>query len=267
MFDNKLSRRGFIAGASALAVGAAYAQLSGLPSAEAKGQPSERWPWPYVKLDPATSAEIAYKEWYRLYCGGAVISSIFGQLREKAGGPYKAFPIDHFIYLEGGTCGWGTICGSLAGATMVINMIVGPEKLEPSVWENHTDAILMGSEVMQWYSDANMPVFVPKNPKTTAGLPHTVSHSPLCHISVGKWMKAANKPLGSPERKDRCARVAASVTYRVVELLNEWKDGKYETKGLFPPEEYDITAQGNCEECHGSNVPTPPSSKKREKAS
>ena len=30
-----------------------------------------KWPWPYEKLDPATTAEIAYKEWYRLYCGGA----------------------------------------------------------------------------------------------------------------------------------------------------------------------------------------------------
>jgi hypothetical protein len=71
-------------------------------------------------------------------------------------------------------------------------------------------------------------------------------------------MKAANKDLKSPERKDRCARVTASVAYHLVELLNAWKDGKYETKGIIPSANYGITAQNNCSECHGSNIPTPP---------
>ncbi len=75
-------------------------------------------------------------------------------------------------------------------------------------------------------------------------------------------MKAANKPLGSPERKDRCARVTASVAYHVVELLNEWKDGKYKTKGVLPAKSFNIQAQSNCTDCHGSNVPTPPLAKK-----
>ena len=53
---------------------------------------SEKWPWPYVKLDPDKTAEIAYNEWYRVFCGAAVINSVFGQLREKVGEPYKSFP-------------------------------------------------------------------------------------------------------------------------------------------------------------------------------
>ena len=43
----------------------------------------------------------------------------------------------------------------------------------------------------------------------------TVSNSPLCHVSVGKWMKKSGYALGSPERKDRCARVTASVAYKL----------------------------------------------------
>jgi len=44
-------------------------------------------------------------------------------------------------------------------------------------------------------------------------------------------MKAANKDLGSAERKDRCARLTADVTAQLVTHLNDWKDGKYKTKG------------------------------------
>ncbi len=254
IFDEGVSRRNFLAGAGILAIGAAgiTALASGLSHAEVK---VEKWPWPYVKLDPAKTAEIAYNEWYRIYCGGAVVSSIFGQLREKVGEPYKSFPRDAFIFLEGGIAGWGTICGTNAGANIVTNLIIGPRT------SGSEDGMLMGSEVMQWYSETSMPTFTPKEPKVKVEIPKTVADSPLCHISVGKWMKASNKALGSPERKDRCARLTGSVAYHLVELLNDWKDGKYKTKGSMPAKSYNIQSQHNCTDCHGSNVPTPPSAK------
>ena len=55
-----------------------------------------------------------------------------------------------------------------------------------------------------------------------------------------------------------CARVAASVAYRTVELLNAWKDGSYVTTGAIPAMKYKIQAQHNCTDCHGKNVPSPP---------
>ena len=71
---------------------AAIAGISGLPSkAHAKGGSTEKWPWPYIKLDPGKTAELAYNEWYRVFCGEAVISSFFSQLREKVGEPYISF--------------------------------------------------------------------------------------------------------------------------------------------------------------------------------
>ena len=89
MFDQGLTRRSLLINAGKCAVGVAgiTALASAVPGfaskAEAVGGSTETWPWPYVKLDPGKTAEIAYNEWYRVFCGGAVISSVFGQLREK----------------------------------------------------------------------------------------------------------------------------------------------------------------------------------------
>jgi hypothetical protein len=250
----KISRRNLLKGAVTV-VGTAGAAaiapfgLDLLSRAEAKSAAAGNWPWPYEKLDPAKTAEIAYTDWYRLKCGAAVINSVFSQLAQLVGEPYASFPTEGFIFLVGGVSGWGTVCGSNAGANIVTNLIIGPKT-------GGSDAgMVMGSEIMQWYCEASMPVYTPPNPKVKAPIPKTVSDSPLCHVSVGKWMKAANKPMGSPERKDRCARVAASVAYKTVELLNAWKDARYVPKAAFPDKMYHIPAQNNCIECHGSDVP------------
>ncbi|MCI5145154.1 MAG: chain A iron centre cytochrome C protein [Candidatus Electrothrix sp. AR3] len=258
-----VSRRKVLLGTGALAAGVALSHLGGLvKSAAATGGKTEKWPWPYEKLDPAKTAELAYHEWYRVFCGAAVINSIVSQLREKVGEPYISFPSDAFVFLEGGQAGWGTICGSPAGANIVANLIVGPRIA------GDTAGHQMATDIMQWYSETALPVYVPQKPKIAKKPPTTISNSPLCHLSVGKWMKAANKPLGSPERKDRCARVAASTAYKLVELLNAWKDDDYEAETDFNcGKEHGITGQFNCTECHGDNVPTAPTApKKPEKA-
>jgi hypothetical protein len=260
-----MTRRSLLIGAGKAALGTAglitlAAALPGYPSkAEAAGGTTEKWPWPYVKLDPQKTAEIAYSEWYRVFCGAAVINSVFSQLREKVGEPYKSFPVDSFVFLEGGMAGWGTVCGSNAGANIVSNVIIGPRIAGPECEHGHT----IGSEMMQWYSETALPVFLPKEPKQKTKIIQTTSNSPLCHISVGKWMKKSGHALGSPERKDRCARVTASVAYKLVQDLNAWKAGKYATKAAWTPgASVGITGQQNCNECHGTNVPAPPSVKK-----
>lgn len=225
-----------------------------MKSAHATDGKTEKWPWPYEKLDPKTTAEIAYNEWYRVFCGAAVINSVFSQLREKVGEPYTSFPSDAFVFLEGGQMGWGTICGSPAGANIVANCIIGPR-----IAGDHAGHQI-AADIMQWYSEASLPIFVPANPKIDpAKIVKTVSDSPLCHLSVGKWMKASGHPLSSPERKDRCARVAASTAYHLVEMLNAWKDGTYVAKSDFScAKENGITGQYNCNDCHGDNVPEAP---------
>ena len=254
MEQDGMTRRKMLIGTGALAAGAALTHVSGLISpAAAKGGSLEKWPWPYRKLDPEKTAEIAYQEWYRVFCGAAVISSVFGQLRELLGEPYTLFPIDAFVYLEGGQVGWGTICGALAGANVVANMIIGPRI------DGSTIGHQISTDIMQWYAQTELPTYTPKNPKLEDDPPKSVSQSPLCHLSVGRWMKTANKPLGSPERRDRCARVSASTAYRLVMLLNEWKEGTYESRTDFNcGSEHGITCQFNCNDCHGDNVPQAP---------
>ncbi len=258
VLDEKLGRRDVLrkAGRYTLGASAIAAVANAVPGmrseAAAAGGATEKWPWPYVKLDPQKTADIAYDEWYRVFCGAAIVNSVFSQLREKVGEPYKSFPCDAFQFLEGGVSGWGTICGSNAGANIVTNLIIGPRI------SGTEDGMLMGSELMQHYASTELPTYEPKQPRTKGPIPRTVADSPLCHISVGRWMKAAKKELASPERKDRCARVTASMAYQVVTLLNAWKDGKYKTKGVVPAKLFGIQAQHNCTDCHGSNVPSPP---------
>ncbi len=244
---SQLTRRTVLFGGGALGV-AAVAE-----GADAVSAPSQKWPWRYVKLDPQATAEIAYQEWYRIFCGAAVISAVFGQLREKVGEPYRSFPVEAFGFLEGGIAGWGTVCGACAGSNVVCNMILGPRTASSE------EGMLMGSELLQHYASTALPTFVPKAPKTPGEIPKTVSRSPLCHLSVGKWMKASGKPLASPERMDRCARVTASMTREVVTLLNAWKDGAYRTQGIIPGRKFGIQAQHNCTDCHtDGEIPQPP---------
>lgn len=160
-----VSRRQMMIGTGVLAASAAMAQFGGLmKSAAAKEGPTEKWPWPYEKLDPAKTAEIAYQEWYRGFCGEAVINSVFSQLREKIGEPYTSFPVDAFVFLEGGMVGWGMTCGSNAGAAIVANVIIGPRIAGAN--EGHH----ISEDMFQWYSEASMPVFVPKTPKSPPSL-------------------------------------------------------------------------------------------------
>lgn len=251
--EGRLGRRELLtcAGRCTLGAVAAGAAAAALPAAAAGGA-TEKWPWPYQKLDPQRTADIAYAEWYRVFCGAAIVNAVFGQLREKVGEPYRSFPSDAFVFLEGGVCGWGTICGANAGANLVTNVILGPRTAGSEL------GMLMGSELMQHYATTAMPTYVPKEPRVKGAIPKTVADSPLCHVSVGKWMKAANKPLGSPERMDRCARLTASMAHQLVGFLNAWKDGTYKTKGVVPAKSYGIQAQHDCNSCHGTDVPSPP---------
>lgn len=253
--DEKMTRRDVLGKAALLSAGVFFGGLTAKSAKAAQEPLARQWPWPYEKLDPAVTAEIAYKQWYELGCGGTVVYSIFEQLAKKVGEPYASFPVESFAIFEGGMVGWGTICGSVNGASIVAALIVGPP-----TWEEISGII--ASNTMDWYSHANMPVYVPKEPKANKdSIIQTVSDSPLCHVSVGKWMKASGFALGSDERKDRCARVSASVAYKLVERLNQWKDeGEdfYEDKAWSGPVKAGITGQYNCANCHGENVPKPP---------
>ncbi len=265
MFDEKLSRRGLIRGIGKMAVGAtgiAIASAGGLnllSDAEAAQKRSSKLPWPYKKLSDAEikqAGEIAYNSWFNGFCAYATLSGIVKTLAEKAGGPYRTFPMEALMFAHGGTAGWGGTCGTLIGAGVGASLVTG-----------HKDAESITNEVMYYYADTALPTFVPAKAIAYKDLKATsTANSVLCHISVGKWMKAEGVaedkgPEGvgflSPQQMDRCARMASNMAMKTLEFLNQWKEGKFEAKHEGPSIANHITSQNNCTDCHHDNVPTP----------
>lgn len=244
--EKEVSRRDALIGAGKIAAGAAIVTMSasGLIS-RAEAKEATPLPWPYQKIDPKEAGQIAYDGWYKAFCSYGVASGILIPLQKKIGAPYTMLPVEGLRLGEGGTVGWGTLCGSLLGATVAVGF-VAPYDVGKQIL----------NELLKWYSDTELPLYTPAQPKAEVKV-KTVSASPLCHISVGKWMEAAQKSLHSPERKDRCARITADVAMKTVMMLNDWKDGKFSSSLKLPPAIYGITGQSNCTECHGKNVPTP----------
>jgi hypothetical protein len=243
----ELSRREILTGAGKIAAGAALVSAGGLTvlsSAEA-ARSRMKYPWPYKKLDTGRAADIAYENWYKGFCAYAVTSAILGQLQEKVGKPYTYLPIEAFSFGHGGTVGWGTLCGTLFGAGIATSFAAGKDG----------EKIL--NDVMAWYSDTKLPIYEPSKPR--AAIKHTNSSgSPLCHISVGKWMDKEGVKFFSPQRKDRCARLSADVAARTVELLNAYADGAYKPAHGSQAKMHQITTQNNCTDCHGSSIPKLP---------
>lgn len=236
-----LSRRELIMSAAA---GAAVISAGGLFTTERSFAKSEM-KYQYTKLDLNEVGQVAYDNWYKDFCSYAVASGIIEPLRTKVGGPYKTFPLEVTRFAHGGAVGWGTLCGSLFGAGIAANLVAGRDGEE------------ITNDVIAYYASTALPTFEPKEPKLDRKPELSMSDSPLCHVSVGKWMKKADKQFFSPERKDRCARLSANVAMHTAMLLNEWHEGTYEPKHGSQAKTHNITTQNNCTECHGSKVPSP----------
>jgi hypothetical protein len=242
----EVSRREALIGVGKIAASAAIVSIgASCFMAKAEAKEAAPLPWPYEKIDPKEAGQIAYDGWYKGFCSFGVASGILIPLQKKIGEPYTNLPVEGLRLGEGGTVGWGTLCGSLLGATVAVGF-VAPYDVGKQII----------NELLKWYSDTELPLYTPAQPKAEVKI-KTVSASPLCHISVGKWTEAAQKSLGSPERKDRCARITADVAMKTVSMLNDWKDGKFSSSLKLPAAIYGITGQHNCTECHGKNVPTP----------
>jgi len=234
--DKKFSRRELLTGTGKLAIGAALISAGGaalVSNAEAR----VKYPWPYKKVDPDRAAEIAYENWYKGFCCYAVASGILVPLREMVGEPYTSFPIEAVKWGHGGVIGWGTMCGTLLGAGFAISLAAG-----------HPGEKVL-NEVIHWYSETELPIYKPKNPKAVFKAT-SVSNSPLCHISVGKWMAKEGVKFFSPQRKDRCARLAADIAAETARLLNAWADGRFKPAHAPQAKIHQMTAQNNCGDCH-----------------
>jgi hypothetical protein len=241
-----ISRRDALLGVGKVAAGAAILTLGTSKLIGGTQARAATFPWGYKKIDPQEAGRIAYENWYNGFCSYAVVSGVLGPLQKSMGEPYASLPLIAFKWGHGGAVGWGTLCGSLTGVGISTGLIAGAEG----------EKIL--NDVIAWYTETNLPIYQPAAPRAQIKNVNA-SDSPLCHISVGKWMKKEQASFNSPERRDRCARLSADVAMKTVALLNDWADGKYKPSHAYGSNVRDngITTQLNCTECHGDDVPTP----------
>ncbi len=203
----------------------------------------------YVKLDPKEVAAITHENYFKRWCASSVIAGFVELLRAKVGGRWKDFPIDSMRWAHGGFAGWGALCGTMTGAGTIIGLVT-----------NETDiAEAMTNDLAFYYSYTELPSYQPRQGRAKAKLQNkTIAGTPVCHISVGRWMRAEGESFLSDARAERCARLAADIAMETARMLNAWKDGSYKPKHtlLFNVAANGITSQNNCMDCHGSDVPS-----------
>lgn len=241
---HEVSRREVLVGVGKVAAGAAIISVGASGLVMPERIKAAQFPWGYKKLDLQEVGDIAYNAWYGKFCCQAVAEGLLKPLQKSIGEPYASLPLDAFKWGHGGAVGWGTLCGTMTGAGIATGFIAGHEG----------EKIL--NDVIAWYANTELPIYKPNHPKGSFKSTNT-SNSPLCHISVGKWMKKEGVKFFSPERKERCARISADVAMHTAKLLNDWTDGKYKPSQGANVKDHGITTQENCMECHGDNVPEP----------
>jgi len=191
--------------------------------------------WAYYPLDPVVTADLAYKHYDSGSCMYAIFKSVLSQLAEKFGEPYASFPTQMMKYGHGGVGGFGTICGSLNGASALIGLLVTDKAAQ--------DNLITG--ILRWYEEAKLPEYRPQTAIYDFIPQSTISNSTLCHASNTKWVKETGYKINSDERKERCRRLTSDVASRVAIVLNEYFGNNYVTKC------HDNETVRQCVTCHG----------------
>jgi len=247
--NSKYTRKEFLTNASKAAVGiTGVAALSSLATtASAKASTHATWPWPYKALDPDEVRIQAHNlYWNDKDCCSGVFGAIVNALVVAVGDPWTNLPMEIMLYGRGGGAGWGSLCGTLNGASALISLVT----------EKAPSGNLI-SELWGWYSQAELPTTVANEfatgnrylmHKYDGVLIQNIAASPLCHVSVGEWCVLAQKKVGDVERKERCARLAGDIAARTVELLNA------HFAGTFTPTYTDPASVTGCMTCHGAAV-------------
>jgi hypothetical protein len=147
---------------------------------------------------------------------------------------------DHmFHHAAAGYGGQGTLCGSLGAGSAIINLVAKDQNM------SHNAII---ADLINWYAAAEFPTARFDGICKFPGQLSISPNSPLCHVSVSTWTKAAGTKIGTDERKDRCAKVAGEVAYQTVVRLNAYADGKFAASAPGVSEE-----TAHCLSCHGPN--------------
>ena len=224
--------------------------------------------FPHVQLDVEQIRRYGYYFYFNGGCGlGGARALLQGFLDgcTAAGVDPKGWaqvPLSLYAWGGGGgPGGQGALCGAIAGSVGVLTLL------------NLHGAL--GSAVYEWYTKQNFPSnnlilnsYVGPDPglagvSTTPPAPipddevlgHAVPDSPLCHVSVSKWLTAAHAKLGQKYnddgidkgvKEDRCAKVTGDTAAYTAQLLNNKLDGQSPAAWVAPAH------MKTCFDCHGS---------------
>ena len=226
-------RRNFLKNLGLLATGAVVATgVGSLINPQIASATALALPWPYATLDTAVIRKRAYDNYWIGGCMYASTKALLDTLYETAGAPWDSIPADMFKYGKGGTFNWGTLCGALNGSLYIMNLATG------------TSVDQLGNELIGWYTTNPFPSKIMDSYARFTRVRQTVSDSPLCHLSVGKWCEATHNEINSDNKKDRCAKVAADTAAKAAELMNAWKAGTFKGVYVASPE------FASCLPCH-----------------
>jgi len=192
--------------------------------------------WIYTRLDPAVTAELAYKDYPNGSCMYGVFNSVISQLAEKIGEPFTSFPTYMMKYGHGGVNGSGTICGSLNGAAALIGLLVNGKEIQDA----------LAAEIFYQYENSPLPIFKPNTPAMDYEPPTSIAESILCHASNTKWGDATGLRIDSKERKERCRRLTADMAAKTVSILNAYHEDS------FVANAHDNETVRTCMSCHGN---------------
>jgi hypothetical protein len=208
-------------------------------------------PLPYTALDPEHVRQLAFSQYFQGACMHGASSGLIIAFKEAYAGAdtgWDLIPLGMYKYGAGGVAGWGTICGVLNGVIAVLNL-VGLHGL-------------LGHQLMGWYSTTLFPTANCEGYVAETGqeaipddevLAHTVSDSPLCHVSISKWCEAAGvsladkTPEGLSYKDDRCSKICADTAAKAAELINEVVYSASTAAAYMPSENV-----ADCLECHSA---------------
>lgn len=244
--DSMLSRRDVLTASAALVAGsgmgvglASQAEQVDLPKA------TPPLPWKWIEIDPLEAGQRGYRFYKEKGgCGNASYLSLLSLLKEKVGYPWIMIPDMLMAHAASGFGGHGTLCGALAGASVIINMVTFGEKRDKYLQNNQ-----IVDRLFWWYAEQNFPTDrfddlspMPKQVRVRAS-------SPLCHVSVSKWALEAGAQIKDDAKIERCAKVAGEVVYTVTLALNEFTAGKWVAPAWKPSKEIE-----HCVSCHGPDT-------------
>jgi hypothetical protein len=252
--EKALPRRDLLVASAALLAGGVAGSVATGAAQKADPQPAIEavpLPWPWVSLDPLEAGRRAYrfykdKERGGGGCGTAAFLSLLSLLKEEVGYPWTTMPDFMMAHAASGFGGHGTLCGALAGASTIINMVTFGEK---------RDHILQNNQIVDrlfwWYAEQEFP---PTRFDDISPKPNQIkvkATSPLCHVSVSKWVHTAGVNINSEDKIERCAKVAGETAYTVTLALNEFFAGKWVAPSWSPSDETQ-----HCVGCHGPATET-----------